>query len=68
MKIKKIILTLVSILTLSVCSLMPTVTVSASSQINLVEQFGNPVTPKSDIIEWVYKIENGKLYKRLYNT
>lgn len=25
------------------------------------------VVPYSDIIEWRYKIENGKIYKRLYN-
>lgn len=25
------------------------------------------VQPRQDIIEYVYKIENGKLYKRLYN-
>lgn len=24
-------------------------------------------SPQSDIIEWRYKIENGKLYKRQYN-
>lgn len=26
------------------------------------------VESKKDIIEWKYKIENGKLYKRLYNA
>jgi len=25
------------------------------------------VTPYADIIEWRYKVENGKLYKRQYN-
>lgn len=25
------------------------------------------VSPQSDIIEWRYKIENGKSYKRLFN-
>lgn len=25
------------------------------------------VSPQSDIIEWRYKVENGKLYKRQYN-
>ena len=25
------------------------------------------ISPQSDIIEWRYKVENGKLYKRLYN-
>ncbi len=27
----------------------------------------DPVSPQSDIIEWRYKVENGKLYKRQYN-
>lgn len=68
MKTKKAILTLASVLTLSVCSLMPAVTASASSQSVPVEQFVNSVTPRSDYIEWVYKVENGKIYKRLYNA
>lgn len=25
------------------------------------------ITPQSDIIEWRYKVEDGKLYKRQYN-
>jgi len=25
------------------------------------------VSPRSDIIDWRYKTENGKMYKRLYN-
>ncbi len=25
------------------------------------------IEPGSDIIDWRYKVENGKLYKRLYN-
>ncbi len=68
MKTKKVLLTLASVLTLSVCILTPTVTVSASSQNYSMEQSENSVTPRSDIKEWVYKTENGKLYKRLYNA
>lgn len=26
------------------------------------------VSPQSDVILWQYKIEDGKIYKRLYNT
>lgn len=26
------------------------------------------VTPQSDVLRWVFKEENGKLYKRLYNA
>ncbi len=68
MKTKKLILTAAFALTLSVCSLQPTFTASASSQNCSVEQCEEFVTPRSDIIEWVYKIENGKIYKRLYNS
>ncbi|MSS01199.1 hypothetical protein [Floccifex porci] len=25
------------------------------------------IEPRSDVIDWRYKMENGKLYKRLYN-
>ncbi len=68
MKTKKAILTLASVLTLSVCSLMPAVTASASSQTIPTELYENSVTPRSDIKEWIYKVENGKIYKRLYNS
>lgn len=68
MKTKKAILTTASILTLSVCSLLPVATVSASSQKVSMEQCENSVTPRSDIKKWVYKVENGKIYKRLYNA
>lgn len=68
MKTKKVILTATFVLTLSVCPLQPAITASASSPSCSVEQIGNSVTPRSDIIEWVYKIDNGKKYKRLYNA
>ena len=68
MKIKMIISIAAFALTLSVCSLQPTFTAAASNQICAVEQYGNTVTPKSDIKRWLYKTENGKLYKRLYNA
>lgn len=68
MKTKKIILTVASVLALSVCSIMPAVTVSASSQEVVVEQYGNSITPRSDIKKWIYKVEDGKIYKRLYNA
>ena len=56
MKTKKLILTAAFALTLSVCSLQPAFTASASSQNCSVEQCEEFVTPRSDIIEWVYKI------------
>ncbi|MDD3415183.1 MAG: hypothetical protein PHY47_14425 [Lachnospiraceae bacterium] len=27
----------------------------------------NQIVPRADIIEWRYKIENGRLYRRQYN-
>lgn len=68
MKIKKFILAATTVLTLSLCSLQPAITVAASSQICAVKQDADSISPRSDIIRWVYKIENGKVYKRLYNS
>ncbi len=68
MKIKRLILAATTVLTLSVCSMQPAITASASSQNCLVEQGENSVAPRSDVTRWLYKIEDGKVYKRLYNS
>lgn len=68
MKIKKIISIAAFALTLSVCSLQPAVTASASNQVCSVERYGETVSPRSDVKRWIYKVENGKMYKRLYNA
>lgn len=68
MKIKKIISIAAFALTISVCSLQPALTASAANQVCSVERYGDTVSPQSDIKEWIYKIENGKKYKRLYNS
>lgn len=68
MKIKKIISIAAFALTISVCALQPALTASASSQVCSAERYGDTVSPQSDIIKWIYKIENGKKYKRLYNA
>lgn len=68
MKIKRIISIAALALTLSVCSLQPAFTAAASNQVCSAEQYGDTITPKSDIKRWLYKTENGKLYKRLYNA
>lgn len=68
MKIKKAITTAAFVLTLSAGTLHPTLTVSASSQSRLLLQSENSVSPRSYAAEWIYKVENGKLYKRLYNA
>lgn len=43
------------------CCPATTITANAATDTSIVQ-------PNSDIIEWRYKIENGKLYKRLYNA
>lgn len=68
MKTKNAILAATFILTLSVSCLQPAITASASNTSCSTEQTENSVSPRSDIKEWIYKTENGKLYKRLYNT
>lgn len=69
MKIKNIILTTAFALTLSVFTLQPAINSFAYNQDCIVEQYeDSTVTPRSDYKEWVYKTENGKLYKRLYNA
>lgn len=68
MKIKKIISVAAFVLTLSVCSMQPALTAAASNQVCAAGQYGDTVTPKSHIKKWIYKTENGKLYKRLYNA
>lgn len=68
MKTKKIILAATTVLTLSLCSLQPAITASASNQNFIVEQNESSITPRSDITRWIYKVEDGKIYKRLYNS
>lgn len=40
-------------------------TVAAQQDILIYDN--NEIQPRTDIKEWVYKVENGNLYKRLYN-
>lgn len=68
MKIKKIISVTAFVLSLSVCSLQPAFTTAASNQVCSTEQYKGTVSPRSDVKRWIYKIENGKKYKRLYNA
>ena len=41
--------------------------VAAAEYTETVEVHEYKVTPKADKIDYVYKIHDGKLYKRLYN-
>lgn len=43
------------------CCPSTTITAQASTDTSIVE-------PNSDILLWRYKIEDGKMYKRLYNS
>lgn len=62
---KKIFRTLVILLMCVVISGGNGVQVYAYSP--LVNSNTSSFSPQADIIEWRYKVENGKLYKRQYN-
>lgn len=42
----------------------PTATLTAEAAVSTE---GASVQPLSDDLQWLYKVENGKIYKRLYN-
>lgn len=70
MKLKKIILTAALVLPLAITPLQSVYAASSPARISIqpTESYGGTVSPQSDVIIWKYKNENGKLYKRLYNT
>ncbi|MFP3156019.1 hypothetical protein LQZ18_16665 [Lachnospiraceae bacterium ZAX-1] len=41
--------------------------VQAHAQFSLIDSSISSMSPRSDIIEWRYKVKNEKLYKRLFN-
>ncbi len=43
------------------CAPATTIIANAATNTSIVQ-------PRADVTEWRYKVENGKLYKRLYNT
>lgn len=54
--------------TLSVLTISMNMTTYAAAPIATTEENLTPiVTPYSDIIEWRFKVENGRLYQRQYN-
>ena len=54
---------------LAVCFLHPAPTVfAASEQSALTMRYDNSIEPQSDALRWIFKVENGKRYKRLYNA
>lgn len=65
MKLKKSVLTMA--LALSLCA-TPLSVSAASSPVEPTNIRESSVSPQSDAIYWRFKIENGKIYKRLYNS
>lgn len=65
MKFNKILLLTAAIL-LSTC-VVPTLNVSANENVSNISYQSSTIVPLSENIGWRYKIENGNLYKRLYN-
>lgn len=69
MKLKKAVLAAALALTVAAAP-MPPVMAAADCDTREIpmESISGTVSPQSYVIEWVYKVENGKRYKRLYNT
>ena len=53
---------------LAVCFLQPVPTVTAAEQYSSTTQYDTPAEPSSYNLRWIYKVEDGKVYKRLYNA
>ncbi len=68
MKLKKTVLAAVFALTLAASPMQPAMAATNHLQEIPMESFSGAISPQSHIIEWVYKIVNDKLYKRLYNA
>lgn len=66
MKLKKSILSIA--LALSLCATPLSVSAAVSTPIMSANTGEHSASPQSDVITWRYKIENGKIYKRLYNA
>lgn len=66
MKLKKAVLTMA--LALSLCATPLSVSAAVSSPAEPANTGESSVSPQSDAIVWRFKIENGKIYKRLYNA
>lgn len=53
---------------LAACFLLPAGTVLAAENSSAIIQYDDSIEPQSNALRWIYKIENGKRYKRLYNA
>ena len=65
MKLNKILLFIVAF-SLS-ASFAPSLNVSAKEKVSNISYQSQICVPFSENIDWVYKVENGKIYRRLYN-
>ncbi|MFG6358439.1 MAG: hypothetical protein K1W26_16715 [Acetatifactor sp.] len=66
MKRKKLILSMA--LSLCLCATPLSVYANVSTPIPPANTGDYSVSPQSDVITWRYMVENGKIYKRLYNA
>lgn len=66
MRRKKLILSMA--LSLCLCATPLSVCASVSTPILPTSTGDYSVSPQSDVIIWAYKVEDGKIYKCLYNS
>lgn len=68
MKLKKIILTMALALSLGFLPTQQLQAATAPALIPLPQSDTGVVSPLSHVITWRYKVEDGKIYKRLFNA
>lgn len=66
MKRKKLVLTIA--LALSLCATPFSVSANVSIPISPANAGDHSISPQSDVITWRYIVEDGKIYKCLYNA
>lgn len=66
MKHKKLVFTMA--LALSLCATPLSVSANVSIPIPPASAGDHSVSPQSDVYRWVYIVEDGKIYKCLYNS
>ena len=63
---KKKISIFLCVLAILSCSVLPTSAIAYPQEKSIYNE-ENEIQPRTDIKQWRYKVENGNLYKRLYN-
>lgn len=55
-----------------ICIMLPIIPVNAQADTGIpvmtIAEEGDTNSPRADILQWRYKIVDGKIYKRLYNA